>query len=61
MTNIQTSLKGNILTIAIDLSKSSGDSKSGKTVIVASTQGNQPLADSQGGQVMLGVNCYRRK
>ena len=37
--NIQTDVKGNILTIIIDLSKSLGRSKSGKSEIIASSYG----------------------
>jgi len=37
--NIQTDVKGNILTITIDLSKSLGRSNSGKSEIVASSYG----------------------
>ena len=54
--NIIVAVVGNIATITIDLSKSFGPSASGKTEIIATTSGNQPLA---GTDVMLGVNAYR--
>ena len=55
MINIKTELDDHILTITIDLSQTHGSSKSGKTLIVASTQGNQPVGDG----VVLGLNAYR--
>jgi hypothetical protein len=38
--NVEMSLEGNILTIKVDLSKEFGPSVSGKTIIIASTEGN---------------------
>lgn len=55
MTNIKTTIKGQILTIEIDMAKRFGKSVSGKTTIVASTQGNVPVGDSG---VTLGLNAY---
>jgi len=52
--------KKQILTIKIDLSEDFGDSKSGKSIIVATTGGNVSL----GGEfkdVMIGLNVYREK
>ena len=46
----------NKLTLTIDLSKDFGPSRSGKTIIVASSDGNQQV-----GSVMIGVNIYKRK
>ena len=45
-----------ILTIQIDLSQDHGPSKSGKTIVVASTQGNQKVDNSE---VIIGINCYK--
>jgi len=56
MKNVKTEVKGNILTITIDLSQSQGRSKSGKTEIIATTSGNVNLADAG---VTLGLNCYK--
>ena len=53
MTNIKTEVKGNTLTITIDLSKRNGLSSSGKSEIVATTSGNVSIGD-----VKLGLNCY---
>ena len=56
MKNIEVSIKGNVATITIDLSKRLGKSASGKTVIIASTQGNVEIAEG----VSLGINCYTK-
>ena len=39
MKNVDMKVEGNILTIKVDLSKEYGPSSSGKTIIVASTEG----------------------
>ena len=56
MKNVETVLEGNILTIKIDLSKEFGLSSSGKTIIVASSEGNQTIP---GTDVKLGLNVYK--
>lgn len=58
MKNVEMSLAGNILTIKVDLSKEFGPSSSGKTVIVASTEGNVSVPDRQ---EKVGLNVYRKK
>jgi len=40
MKNVEMTVEGETLTIKVDLSKDFGKSKSGKTIIVASTEGN---------------------
>ena len=40
MKNIEMTVEGETLTVKIDLSKDFGPSKSGKTIIIASTEGN---------------------
>lgn len=57
MQNITTKIVGTTLTITIDLAKRFGKSASGKTTIVASTQGNVPVGDSG---VTLGLNAYTK-
>lgn len=57
MLNVKTLVKDSILTITVDLSKTHGPSKSRKTTIVASTQGNVPVGDG----AVLGLNVYRPK
>lgn len=56
--NVDLSVKGNTLTITVDLSKEFGPSSSGKTIIIASTEGNFPLP---GRGEVVGLNVYRKK
>jgi len=56
--NIEFSVKGNTLTIIVDLTKEFGPSSSGKTIIIASTEGNFPLP---GRSEVVGLNVYRKK
>ena len=58
MKNVEMSVDGNILTIKVDLSKEYGPSSSGKTIIVASTEGNVCIPDRE---EKLGLNVYRKK
>jgi hypothetical protein len=56
MQNVTVDIKNDRLTITIDLKQKGAPSKSGKTVVIASTQGNQPVADG----LYLGLNVYRK-
>ena len=58
MKNVQMSVEGSILTIKVDLSKEFGPSASGKTIIIASTEGNVSVPD---GDEKVGLNVYRKK
>lgn len=58
MKNVEMSVDGNIMTIKVDLSKEYGPSSSGKTIIVASTEGNVSIPDRE---EKLGLNVYRKK
>ena len=40
MKNVEMTVEGTVLTIKVDLSKEFGPSASGKTTIIASTEGN---------------------
>jgi len=57
MKNIDMKVEGNILTIKIDLSKDYGKSSTGKSIIIASTEGNQSVPESD---AKIGVNVYRK-
>ncbi|HOX28288.1 MAG TPA: hypothetical protein PLQ76_03940 [bacterium] len=57
MKNIEMKVEGDILKIEIDLSKDHGPSKSGKTISVASTEGNVPVPDHS--NMRIGVNIYK--
>lgn len=54
--NIAAKVEGNILTLTIDLSKRLGPSASGKTIVVATSSGNQKIEGGNG--VILGINAY---
>lgn len=47
--------QGELLTITIDLSKRYGKSSSGKNIIVASTEGNQSVPETD---YKIGLNVY---
>jgi len=55
MKNIQMKKECSELVIRIDLSKEYGKSKSGKTIIVASTEGNEKIE----GGIVVGINAYK--
>ena len=59
MKNVEMTVSGNILTIKVDLSKRFGKSSSGKTTIVASTEGNQPVPGRE--EVKIGLNAYTKE
>ncbi len=55
--NVRMSVDGDILTITVDLSLEFGPSRSGRTTIVASTEGNQLVFDRS---EKIGLNVYRK-
>jgi len=58
MKNVDLKVEGNILTIRVDLSKEYGPSSSGKTIIVASTEGNVSVPERD---EKIGLNVYKKK
>lgn len=56
MKNVSMTVEGNVLTITVDLAKTFGRSKSGKTEIIATTAGNRPIP---GSDAKIGLNIYR--
>lgn len=58
MKNVEIKVEGNILTIKVDLTKEFGPSASGKTIIIASTEGNVAVPDRD---EKIGLNVYRKK
>jgi hypothetical protein len=58
MKNVRLTVEGNILTIRVDLAKEFGPSASGKTIIIASTEGNVSVPDRE---EKVGLNVYRKK
>ena len=57
MDNVQIEVNGNKAVITIDLTKDFGPSKSGKTIVVATTRGNVPIPGSD--TIKIGINCYK--
>lgn len=58
MKNVEMKVDKDKLTITVDLKKEFGDSKSGRNVIIASSEGNAPIP---GTQAKIGINVYRSK
>ena len=58
MKNVDMTVEGTVLTITVDLSKEFGPSASGKTIIIASTEGNVTIPDRE---EKIGLNVYRKK
>jgi hypothetical protein len=56
MQNMKWEVKDNKLIIEIDLTKEFGGSKSGKTITIASTLGNQKI---EGTNAIIGLNVYK--
>jgi hypothetical protein len=56
MKNVSFTVKGDKLHIEVDLSKDFGLSGSGKSIIVASTEGNQPIGKDD---IKIGLNVYK--
>jgi hypothetical protein len=52
-------VEDNILTIKVDLTKEFGPSSSGKTIIIASTEGNIAIPEKE--EVKIGLNVYKKK
>ena len=59
MQNVQMTQDGSTLTITVDLAKTFGPSASGKTTIIASTQGN--VGAPQAGDIKIGLNVYKTR
>lgn len=57
MDNVKIEVKDNKAIITIDLTKDFGLSKSGKTIVVATTRGNVPIPGAE--DIRLGLNCYK--
>ena len=58
MKNVEMKIEGTTLTIKVDLSKEFGPSASGKTTIIASTEGNVSIPNRE---EKVGLNVYRKK
>jgi hypothetical protein len=58
MKNVDMKVEGSTLIIRVDLSKEFGPSSTGKTTIIASTEGNVSIPDRD---EKVGLNVYRKK
>ena len=58
MKKVEMKVEGNVLNIKVDLTKEFGPSASGKTIIIASTEGNVAVPDRD---EKVGLNVYRKK
>ncbi len=58
MKNVELTVEGTMLTIKVDLSQDFGPSSSGKTTIVATTEGNVTVPERE---EKIGLNVYKKK
>ena len=58
MKNCEMKLTGTILTITVDVSKDYGKSASGKSIIIASTEGNITVPETD--NIKIGLNIYKK-
>ena len=56
MKNVDMKIEGDTLVVRVDLTRNFGKSKSGKSTIVASTDGNVSLPGKP--EVKIGLNLY---
>ena len=58
MKNCEMKLNGNMLTITVDVSKDFGKSSSGKSIIIATTEGNVSIPEKE--EIKIGLNVYKK-
>ena len=58
MKNIEMTTEGDILTIKVDLSQRFGQSSSGKSTNIASSEGNQSIPGKE--EIKIGLNIYTK-
>lgn len=58
MENVTLEVKGTKLVATIDLNKNLGASKSGKTTVIGSTQGNVSVPGHE--EIKVGINVYKK-
>ena len=57
MRNVEMKVTGTVLTITVDLAKTFGSSKSGKSVTIASTDGNMSVPGLSA--IKIGLNIFK--
>lgn len=55
--NIQYEIENDVLTLTVNLAAATSPSASGKTDIIATSQGNKKIE----GDVVIGLNIYKKK
>jgi hypothetical protein len=58
MKNCDMKVTGTVLTITVDLSKDFGKSASGKSIVIASTEGNVSIPEKE--EIKIGLNVYKK-
>jgi len=58
LTNLDIKIEGDQLVITTDLKQRHGKSKSGKSALIATTQGNVALLGRE--EVVMGINIYMK-
>lgn len=59
MKNVDMTVEGDRLVITVDLAQEFGVSKTGKSITIASTEGNVSVPGHE--EIKIGVNVYRKK
>ena len=59
MKNVQMEVEGNVLILKVNLADEFGPSASGKTIIIASTEGNISAPENK--DIKIGLNVYRKR
>jgi len=59
MKNVEMKVDGDRLVITVDLAQEFGVSKTGKSITIASTEGNVSVPGRE--EIKIGVNVYRKK
>ncbi|MEW6424993.1 MAG: hypothetical protein AB1523_09665 [Bacillota bacterium] len=59
MKNVEMTLEGDILTLKVNLKREFGPSASGKTIIIATTEGNVSVPGNE--SVKVGLNVYKKR
>ena len=57
MKNVEMRVEGDTLTIVVDLKQEFGLSSSGKSITIASTEGNVSIPEHE--EIKVGLNIYR--
>jgi hypothetical protein len=57
MKNVEINVEGNKLIITVDLAQEFGPSSSGKSITIASTEGNVAVPEHE--EIKIGLNVYK--